>query len=83
MSRGPRQRREHLSVDGRVRRGYFVSQVGATQFALPAALELLRSLREMPDDPEVVMLSATDPANPEGARATTTASYVRCCYTVE
>ena len=55
-----------LEDAGRVRRGYFVSQVGATQFALPAALELLRSLRELPDDPEVVMLSATDPANPYG-----------------
>jgi ATP-dependent Lhr-like helicase len=55
-----------LEDAGRVRRGYFVSQVGATQFALSAALELLRSLRDMPDDPEVVMLSATDPANPYG-----------------
>ena len=31
---------------GRIRRGYFVAEVGATQFALPAALELMRSLRE-------------------------------------
>ena len=51
---------------GRVRRGYFVGGVGATQFALPAALDLLRSLREPPDDPEVVLLAATDPANPYG-----------------
>ena len=51
---------------GRIRRGYFVSGVGATQFALPAALDLLRSLREAPDDPEVVLLAATDPANPYG-----------------
>jgi ATP-dependent Lhr-like helicase len=51
---------------GRIRRGYFVAGVGATQFALPAALDLLRSLREPPDDPEVVALSATDPANPYG-----------------
>ena len=34
-----------LEDAGRVRRGYFVG-VGATQFALPAALELLRSLRD-------------------------------------
>ena len=55
-----------LEDAGRIRRGYFVSGVGATQFALPAALELMRSLREMPDEPEVVMISATDPANPFG-----------------
>jgi ATP-dependent Lhr-like helicase len=51
---------------GRIRRGYFVSGVGATQFALPTALDLLRSLREMPEQPESVVLSATDPANPYG-----------------
>jgi ATP-dependent Lhr-like helicase len=55
-----------LEDAGRIRRGYFVSGVGATQFALPAALDLLRSLKEPPDDPEVVLLSATDPANPYG-----------------
>ncbi len=55
-----------LEDQGRVRRGYFVGGVGATQFALPAALELLRSLREMPADPEVLTLAATDPANPYG-----------------
>jgi ATP-dependent Lhr-like helicase len=42
----------------------------ATQFALPAALDLLRSLREPPDDPEVVVLAATDPANPYGTTLT-------------
>jgi ATP-dependent Lhr-like helicase len=51
---------------GRIRRGYFVAGVGATQFALPAALDLLRSLSTPPDDPEVVVLAATDPANPYG-----------------
>jgi ATP-dependent Lhr-like helicase len=55
-----------LEDAGRVRRGYFVGGVGATQFALPAALELMRSLREEPDDPEVIVLAATDPANPFG-----------------
>ena len=34
-----------LEDAGRIRRGYFVGGVGATQFALPAALDLLRSLR--------------------------------------
>jgi ATP-dependent Lhr-like helicase len=51
---------------GRIRRGYFVGGVGATQFALPAALDLLRSLKDSPDEPETVVLSATDPANPYG-----------------
>jgi len=51
---------------GRIRRGYFVSGVGA-QFALPAALEQLRSRREEPEKPEAVALAATDPANPYGA----------------
>ncbi len=55
-----------LEDAGRVRRGYFVGGVGATQFALPAALDLLRSLRDQPDEPEVVTLAATDPANPYG-----------------
>ena len=55
-----------LEDQGRVRRGYFAGGVGATQFALPAALELLRALRETPDEPEVIQLAATDPANPYG-----------------
>ncbi|MEO7272209.1 MAG: crosslink repair DNA glycosylase YcaQ family protein [Vicinamibacterales bacterium] len=55
-----------LEDAGRVRRGYFVGGVGATQFALPAALDLLRALAVMPDAPEVVVLAATDPANPYG-----------------
>jgi ATP-dependent Lhr-like helicase len=54
---------------GRIRRGYFVAGLGATQFAQPGALDLLRSFRDSsPDeDSEVVVLSATDPANPYGA----------------
>src|SRR5262249_32251191 len=55
-----------LEDAGRVRRGYFVGGVGATQFALPAALDLLRSLRDAPDEAEVVTLAATDPASPYG-----------------
>jgi ATP-dependent Lhr-like helicase len=55
-----------LEDAGRIRRGYFASGVGATQFALPAALDLLRSLKEEPEEPEVVVLAATDPANPYG-----------------
>jgi ATP-dependent Lhr-like helicase len=56
-----------LEETGRIRRGYFVAGLGATQFALPGALDLLRSLRDVPDDPEVAVLAATDPASPYGA----------------
>ena len=52
---------------GRIRRGYFVAGLGAAQFALPAALDLLRSMREPPEEPRTVVLAATDPANPYGA----------------
>ena len=34
-----------LEESGRIRRGYFVGGLGATQFALPAAVDLLRQLR--------------------------------------
>jgi ATP-dependent Lhr-like helicase len=56
-----------MEEGGRLRRGYFVAGLGATQFALPGALDLLRSLRDRPDEAEVVVLAATDPANPYGA----------------
>jgi ATP-dependent helicase Lhr and Lhr-like helicase len=59
-----------MEESGKIRRGYFVAGLGATQFALPGALDLLRSLREPALDDaaaEVIMLSATDPANPYGA----------------
>jgi len=75
-----------LEENGRIRRGYFVAGLGATQFALPGAVDLLRSLRDGGaiageavgegavsesavgnDAAEVVVLSATDPANPYGA----------------
>ena len=53
---------------GKIRRGYFVAGLGATQFALPGAIDLLRSLRDpSSDETEIVLLSATDPANPYGA----------------
>jgi ATP-dependent Lhr-like helicase len=58
-----------LEEGGRIRRGYFVAGLGATQFALPAAVDLLRQLRTAPPDekPEFVQLAATDPANPYGS----------------
>jgi len=58
-----------MEESGKVRRGYFAAELGATQFALPAAVELLRSLRREreTEQREMVMLAATDPANPYGA----------------
>ncbi|MBV8631427.1 MAG: DEAD/DEAH box helicase [Silvibacterium sp.] len=58
-----------LEESGRVRRGYFVAGLGAAQFALPSAVDLLRSLRtsQQPEKAEIVMLAATDPANAYGA----------------
>jgi ATP-dependent Lhr-like helicase len=58
-----------LEESGRIRRGYFVGGLGATQFALPAAVDLLRQLRTEPplEKPEFVQLAATDPANPYGS----------------
>jgi ATP-dependent Lhr-like helicase len=58
-----------LEESGRIRRGYFVAGLGAAQFALPAAVDLLRQLRNAPPDekPEFVQLAASDPANPYGS----------------
>jgi ATP-dependent Lhr-like helicase len=56
-----------MEEHGRIRRGYFVAGLGATQFAMPGALDLLRSMRDQPDEAEVAVLAATDPANPYGA----------------
>jgi ATP-dependent Lhr-like helicase len=56
-----------LEESGRVRRGYFVAGLGAAQFALPGAVERLRELREPERALPVVVLAATDPAQPYGA----------------
>ncbi|MBI2833462.1 MAG: DEAD/DEAH box helicase [Acidobacteria bacterium] len=56
-----------LEEGGKIRRGYFVSGVAATQFAEPAAVDLLRAMRDEPALPERLTLAATDPANPYGA----------------
>ena len=58
-----------MEESGRIRRGYFVAGLGATQFALPAAVDLLRNLRSAPPEerPEFVQLAAADPANPYGS----------------
>jgi ATP-dependent Lhr-like helicase len=60
-----------MEESGRIRRGYFVDGLGAAQFALPGAVDRLRSMRDGPGDraagPVVLLLAATDPANPYGA----------------
>ncbi len=48
---------------GRTRRGYFIEGLGGAQFGLPGAIDRLRSEA----DSGVVLLAATDPANPYGA----------------
>ena len=55
---------------GRARRGYFVEGLGAAQFALPGAVDRMRSMAtpRRPDaDGGCVVLAANDPANPYGA----------------
>ena len=62
-----------LEEGGRIRRGYFVDGLGAAQFALPGAVDRLRSLRDLPGETAEErgrtshLLAAADPANPYGA----------------
>ena len=54
-----------MEEQGKVRRGYFVAGLGAAQFARSGAID---QLRLPPDpDPAVLVLAATDPAQPYGA----------------
>ncbi len=55
----------NLEMLGTARRGYFVEGLGGAQFALPGAVERLRSLPS--PDGGYLVLAATDPANPYGA----------------
>ncbi len=52
-----------LEEIGRIRRGYFVEGLGGSQFALPGAVDRLRS----ESTAELVVVAATDPANPYGS----------------
>nr|WP_245708662.1 DEAD/DEAH box helicase [Ruania alba] len=60
-----------LEESGQVRRGYFVEGLGAAQFALPDAVERLRSTAGTASGTATpgttLLLAATDPANPYGA----------------
>ncbi|MEA2499093.1 MAG: ATP-dependent helicase Lhr and Lhr-like helicase, partial [Actinomycetota bacterium] len=52
---------------GRVRRGYFVDQLGGMQFALPGAVDRMRGFVDPePGDLQTHVIAATDPANPYG-----------------
>jgi ATP-dependent Lhr-like helicase len=55
-----------LETLGVCRRGYFIEGLGGAQFALPGAVERLRSQRADQQAPPIV-LAATDPAQPYGA----------------
>ena len=57
-----------LEERGQVRRGYFVSGLGAAQFALPGAVDRLRAAREADEESLTpIVLAATDPAQPFGS----------------
>jgi len=51
---------------GEIRGGYFVGGVSGEQFATPEAIGLLRSIRKISSNGELVTLSAADPLNLQG-----------------
>jgi ATP-dependent Lhr-like helicase len=55
-----------MEESGKLRRGYFVSGLGAAQFALPGAVDRLRDLRDRQEPGIALALAATDPAQPFG-----------------
>jgi ATP-dependent Lhr-like helicase len=57
-----------MEESGRIRRGYFVAGLGGAQFALPGAVDRLRTVRDSADGDgsSVLVLAATDPANAYG-----------------
>lgn len=54
---------KRLEFRGDVQRGYFVAGLAGAQFALPEAVELLRSDASNDEDNAVVVMAAIDPAN--------------------
>ncbi len=56
-----------MEESGAIRRGYFVRDLGPTQFAMPGALDRLRLLREPDNAVSTQFIGATDPASPFGA----------------
>jgi ATP-dependent Lhr-like helicase len=51
---------------GEIRGGYFIGGVSGEQFALPEAIGLLRTIRKMSSNGELITLSAADPLNLQG-----------------
>jgi ATP-dependent Lhr-like helicase len=57
-----------LEYGGTIRRGWFVRSLSGEQYALPEAVEMLRSMRGTnPAREKPVALNTADPANPYGA----------------
>jgi len=54
-----------MEESGHIRRGYFVEGLGGAQFALPGAVDRLRSHRSE-EEKAIVLLAATDPASAFG-----------------
>jgi ATP-dependent helicase Lhr and Lhr-like helicase len=55
---------KRLEFRGEIRRGYFVKGLGGAQFAMPDAVEWLRTVaRETQEENDFVVMAASDPAN--------------------
>jgi ATP-dependent Lhr-like helicase len=52
-----------MEARGVIRGGRFVSGFGGEQFALPAAVETLRAIRNRPNMADTITYSAADPMN--------------------
>jgi ATP-dependent Lhr-like helicase len=55
-----------MEYAGLIRRGWFVRVLSGEQYALPSALEMLRTIRSCQPGAEMSVISAIDPANPFG-----------------
>jgi ATP-dependent Lhr-like helicase len=55
-----------MEESGRCRRGYFVDGLGGAQFAVPGAVDRMRSMAQSPGEAHTLVLAAADPANPFG-----------------
>jgi ATP-dependent Lhr-like helicase len=56
-----------MEESGKLRRGHFVEGLSGAQFAYAGAVDRLRAARPHAGEGEVVVLAATDPAQPYGA----------------
>ena len=61
---------QKMEMRGEIRRGYFVEELSGMQFALPAAVDMLRTVNSEQltvRDEQPMVLNACDPANPYGS----------------